>query len=222
MCGRYTVSKSEAKFRKAFGLQKSPELFQPRFNVAPTQLAPVVTNEAPDEIAFYRWGLVPSWAKDVSIGNKLINARSETVHEKPSFRSALKKRRCLVLADGYYEWQKTNDGKVPYWIHRKDEDVIAFAGLWEYWRPTEADEPLHTFTILTTEAQESLKKLHDRMPVILTPETAKVWIDITVPSTEVVTLFNTFPKNLMTYHAVSKAVNSPRNESPDLIIPSPK
>src|SRR5690606_10699784 len=134
-----------------------------------------ITNENPQELTYHRWGLIPSWAKDVSIGNKLINARSETADEKPSFRSAFKRRRCLIPADGFFEWQKQDKNKVPMFIHMKDQSVFAFAGLWEVWHSPEGDE-IRTATILTTEPNDLMANIHNRMPVILPRDAYEIWL----------------------------------------------
>lgn len=223
MCGRYTNSKSEKENRKAFKLKPGDGLFAERYNIAPTQQAPVVTNDRVDDIQLFKWGLIPHWAKDNAIGNKLINARAETLEEKPSFRESFRKRRCLVLADSFYEWAdlKKGQGRVPQRISLKDEEVFAFAGLWENWKSPEDGQNIFSFTIITTAANELLKPIHDRMPVILTPDTAKIWLDIQRPATDLKKLFEPFDPSAMKFYAVSTAVNSPRNDSPDLIEPLP-
>ena len=151
-----------------------------RFNIAPTQMVAAVRAQGADksrELAVLKWGLVPGWATDPSIGSRLINARSESVADKPSFRSAFKRRRCLVLADGYYEWKKIGKIKQPYLIHRRDDRPFAIAGLWEFWRPDANVEPLESCTIITTSASESIQSVHDRMPVILNETDYDLWLD---------------------------------------------
>jgi putative SOS response-associated peptidase YedK len=174
MCGRFTLAQSPEAVTEAFGLSKVPDL-SPRYNIAPSQPIGVVmrAKEAiQPEFRLMRWGLIPSWAKDPSIGTKLINARSETATEKPSFRSAFKYRRCLIPADGFYEWQKTQQGaKQPFYFSMAGNGVFAFAGLWESWND------LETCTILTTTANDLLQPIHDRMPVILNPEDYGQWLD---------------------------------------------
>jgi putative SOS response-associated peptidase YedK len=150
-----------------------------RFNVAPTQMVAAVRDRADKsrELAILKWGLVPSWATDPAIGNRMINARAESIAEKPSFRTAFKKRRCLVLADGYYEWKQIGKSKQPYLIHRRDDRPFAFAGLWEFWRPDASAEPLETCTIITTSSSSAVQSVHDRMPVILNEIDYDAWLD---------------------------------------------
>ncbi len=208
---------------KLFDLDAPP--LEPRYNVAPSQ--PLLTvrldRDGEREWALLRWGLVPSWAKDPGIGNSLINARSETAPEKPSFRAAFKRRRCLVPADGFFEWQRRNKGKQPYYITLKDGKPFAFAGLWEMWTGPGGEE-LQTCTLLTTEANELVQPLHDRMPVILAPQDFDLWLgkpgdadkeEITVLRH----LLHPFPAEKMQAGPVSKSVNNPRNEGPECIEP---
>jgi putative SOS response-associated peptidase YedK len=151
-----------------------------RFNIAPTQMVAAVRAQGPDksrELALLKWGLVPSWATDPAMGSRLINARAESVADKPSFRSAFKRRRCLILADGYYEWKAIGKAKQPYLIHRRDDQPFAFAGLWEFWRPDPNAESLESCTIITTSASPAIQKVHDRMPVILHRCDYDAWLD---------------------------------------------
>jgi len=170
MCGRFTLRSSPASIAQVFGLVDVPDLL-PLFNIAPTQPVAVVRQRANDrvkELVFLRWGLIPAWADDPSIGNRLANARSETVATKPSFRSAFRSRRCLVVADGFYEWQKTNGHKQPYFVGLQSDRPFGLAGLWERWE--KGDEPVESCTILTTDANELMQPIHERMPVILPPD----------------------------------------------------
>ncbi len=210
MCGRFTLTQSPDAIAQAFGIEVPN--FPPRYNIAPSQPVGVVVPPAGQQKRQFRlmqWGLIPSWAKDPSIGSKLINARSETVHEKPSFRSAFKHRRCLIAADGFYEWQKTGNGrKQPFYFSMKDRVVFAFAGLWESWQDIE------TCTILTTSANELLKPIHERMPVIVKPEDYGVWLDPTVQQADILSpIFEPFPFDKMVATSVSTAVNTPSNDS---------
>jgi putative SOS response-associated peptidase YedK len=168
MCGRFTQTAPREKVQKEFAA-KTPEsnLFQPRYNIAPMQIVPVVRDaESERIISTLKWGLVPSWSKDAEIGNRMINARAETLTEKPSFREAFSKRRCLIPTSGFYEWKKTNSGaKQPFYFYLKEKEVFGFAGLWEEWLDKESGELLETFTIITTAANDVLKPVHDRMPV---------------------------------------------------------
>lgn len=221
MCGRYALNIDPATMQTLFDLSSVPQ-FAPRFNIAPTQLAPVITNEKPHEISMYRWGLLPSWSKDESMGAKMINARSETVEEKPSFRSAFKRRRCIVPASGFYEWQKRGSDKQPMYIHPNDAPIFGMAGLWEVWRNPDG-EMVHTYTILTKAANTFMQSIHERMPVILQPQQYKAWLEVDEKSSPLlVDLMNnhTIDAKQMTAHDVSKAVNRPIVDDPTLILPA--
>lgn len=221
MCGRYTLSTRPEVIAEMFGVVEVPRI-EPRFNIAPTQSVPVVREDArrgERSVALLHWGLIPSWAEDPRIGNKMINARSETVVSKPSFRSAFKSRRCLVVTDGFYEWRKTPGGKQPYLIRRPDASPFAFAGLWEFWRG--AGEPIESCTILTTEANELMRPLHDRMPVILAPESYEAWLDPSNKDTDrLQELLVPEPDGKLVAFPVSKRVNSPSNDDPSLVEPA--
>lgn len=220
MCGRYTMSIPAETLARHFGLDAVPDV-APRFNIAPTQAAAVVrlstVREAP-VLDFLRWGLVPAWARDASGAGRLINARAETAADKPSFRSAFRHRRCLVPADGFYEWRTEGGAKQPYRITRPDGAPIAFAGLWERWG--KGDEPLETFTILTTAANAVLQPLHDRMPVIVDPIDFALWLDPTATDPALVEpLLVAPPDDALTYYPVGRAVNSVGNDDPSLVAP---
>ncbi|MDX2160793.1 MAG: SOS response-associated peptidase [bacterium] len=220
MCGRYVLHADPQQLQQAFNLTTAPE-FAPRFNIAPTQTVPVITSDHPDQAEFLRWGLIPSWAKDMSMGAKLINARSETVEEKPSFRNAFKRRRCVIPMNGFYEWKQLDDGsKQPIYIHHKEEPFWGLAGLWEVWKNPDTGEEVRTFSILTTSANAFMQQIHDRMPVILQPKDYERWLttgekdapglrDLMVP----------FDAALMTGYEVSKAVNKAAVDLPNLILP---
>jgi putative SOS response-associated peptidase YedK len=216
MCGRYTLTSKGDELALLFDLRELP-LLPPRYNTAPTQEAAVVRVLEPGgerRLDPLKWGLIPYWAKEASIGNRLINARAESVAEKPAYRFSFRKKRCLVAADGFYEWKKEGKAKQPYLIHRKDGKPFAFAGLWSTWKdPERAGALVETFTILTTDANDLLRPLHDRMPVIVDPENFDLWLDpkqedaavlqpLLVP--HAVEGFEAFP--------VSRLVNSPANE----------
>ncbi len=221
MCGRYSLTTAPEALRRLFDFDTTPNL-QPRYNIAPTQSAPVVRPAANGgrELAMLRWGLIPSWAKEASIGSKMINARSETVAEKPSFRSAFRHRRCLVPADGFYEWRRQGEIKQPYRIGMKDGDAFAFAGLWESWPGTDTDEAVETFTIITTEANRKLHPIHARMPVILAPDAYDAWLDAESGSRDdALGLLRPFAEAPMAFYRVSTRVNSPRNDDPDCLAP---
>lgn len=215
MCGRYVLSSDAETVQQEFNLAELPTLAS-RFNIAPSQPVPVITNESPSELTIVQWGLIPSWAKDPKMAFKMINARSETAHEKPSYRSAFKRRRCLIPTTGFYEWIKTEDGKQPYFIHRNDKEVFAFAGLWEVWRNPEGDE-VWTCTILTTDANEKISHLHHRMPVILEGDAREAWLDDASDSGELRAILQPFDSNKIDYYPVSKSVNNVRNDNPTLV-----
>ncbi|MGE3803253.1 MAG: SOS response-associated peptidase [Gemmataceae bacterium] len=216
MCGRYTMRAPAAKIAEHFEVDPLP-LLEPRFNIAPTQqVAAVRLKHAQPgrELVRLRWGLVPSWADDLKIGYKLINARAESAATKPAFRSAFKQRRCLIAADGFYEWQKLDaKHKQPFFIHLKSDDPFAFAGLWEHW--TAADgEIVESCSILTTEANEVMQPLHDRMPVILPPAEYEAWLNPAAKPPALQELLRPYSKNDLTAHPVSTLVNNARNENP--------
>lgn len=219
MCGRFTLTVDPEQLALAFGLTTVPE-FVPRYNVAPTQDALVITADRPAVAQFMRWGLIPSWSKDSSIGSKLINARAETAAEKPSFRTALRRRRCIVPASGFYEWQARAGGKQPLYLTVKDAPVIGLAGLWETWRGP-AGEDVRTFTILTTVANDFMKAFHERMPVILHPNDYPVWMDKADVPDPVLTglMTQVFEPEAMQAVEVSKLVNKPAIDSPECIVP---
>ena len=178
MCGRFTLAVEPVELQEAFDLSEMPGDWVLRMNIAPTQPVAVLTSPAERKIDFMRWGLVPSWAKDISIGSRMFNARSETLAEKPSFRSAFTRRRCLILADGFYEWQKqAGKGRsIPHRFQLSDKKPFAFAGLWESWHSKDGDE-LRTCTIITTSANTVVAPVHDRMPVILDREHCWPWLE---------------------------------------------
>ncbi len=192
----------------------------PSYNIAPTQeVAAMVEEDETRKLEMFRWGLIPSWAKDPSIGNKMINARAETVSEKPSFRSAFKKRRCLIVADGFYEWQKTDNGKQPFYVRMKDSSPFAFAGLWETW--DKEGEEVRSCSIITTDANDLMNEIHHRMPVILPPETYGVWLDRGFEEREAFSnMLRPYPSDEMEAYPVSRRVNKPANNEPSVIEPA--
>jgi putative SOS response-associated peptidase YedK len=220
MCGRYTLKTAEEEIAGRFGVEITGQL-APRYNIAPRQQVPVVRladDGARRELAFARWGLVPSWAKDDSIGNRLINARAETVAQKPAFRAAFKSRRCLIIADGFYEWAQRDGGpKQPYYFYMKDGRVFAFAGLWERWKGTNGGA-VESCAIITTTANSVLEPIHDRMPVILHEADYDRWLDPDPRrASDLKDLLVPYPAGEMASHAVSRLVNTPSNEGPRLI-----
>lgn len=218
MCGRFTLRLPPTELVKVFALLREPVL-SPRFNVAPTQSVPVIRQTGGDrELVLMRWGLIPSWAKDAALGASLINARAETVAEKPSFRSAFKKRRCLIPADGFFEWQKTGGKtKQPFFIGLRDDQPFALAGLWERWEKG-PEGPVESCTVLTTSPNELLAEIHDRMPVILPEATWDLWLDPEIQDAIALqSLLVPFPADEMQCYPVSTVVNSPRNDVPECI-----
>jgi len=219
MCGRYGFAPGEFReIKLRFNIGGDMPLFAPRYNIAPSQRAPVIANlEGANRIELFQWGLVPSWATDVSIGNRMINARAETLADKPSFKRLLKNRRCLVLADGFYEWRKEGKTKVPMWFKLKRGESFVFAGLWDAWKQPDGTA-LRSYAIVTTEPNEVLVPIHNRMPVILSDRDALEWVS----GDEIgraLSLLKPFPAELIEGYDVSKLVNNPQNDTADCIAP---
>ncbi len=222
MCGRFTLSVDPAELDRAFSGFSFPEQFSPRFNIAPTQPILGIPNDGQNKADFFVWGLIPSWAKDPSIGSKLINARAETLAEKPSFRGGFKYKRCLILTDGFYEW-KTIPGsktKIPHYIFLKNHQPFAFAGLWDEWHAPDGGS-VRSATIITTEPNELMATLHKRMPVILNPRDYAQWLN-PAPQTpdKLVGLLKPFPADEMSAYAVNTYVNNPANDRAELVVPA--
>lgn len=221
MCGRYTLSSPTDEIASLFDLVSVPDI-PPRYNVAPTQEAAVVRVVAPGEprrLELLRWGLIPYWAEDASIGNRMINARSESVADKPAYRRSFRRQRCLIPTDGFYEWQKVGKLKQPYHIRRKDRCPFAFAGLWERWRDPDK-KLIDSFTILTTDANELIRPLHDRMPVIIDRRDFDLWLDPDAKDPAALqALLVPAPVEPMETVPVSRAVNSPSYDAADCIAP---
>lgn len=225
MCGRFTLTSPLEALRALFGFAERPNL-RPRANIAPTQAVlalragPGGEGDAPAAF-FPQWGLVPSWAEDPAVGARMINARAETLAGKPAFREAFRRRRCLIPADGFYEWRAAAGGRRQPWrIARPDGGPFAFAGLWEAWRGPAFPEPLLTCTIVTTEANADLRDLHPRMPVILDPADHTRWLDPAAEEASLQALLRPAPEGLLQSHPVSPAVNDVRNDSLDLLRPA--
>jgi putative SOS response-associated peptidase YedK len=227
MCGRYSITTPIEAIQRIFDVPERLNL-PPRYNVAPTQEVPVV-RLGPDglrHLGQVRWGLVPFWAEDASIGARLINARAESAATKPAFRAAFHKRRCLVVADGFYEWRKPAEKggrKQPFRIARTDGAPFAFAGLWERWRPKEeageGGEALETCTILTTDANETLRPIHDRMPVILDSADYDTWLDPEAPEAALQACLGPYPDKALTAYPISTRVNKVAHDDPEVIVP---
>lgn len=223
MCGRFTITATPDQLQKSFPGIAIPAQMTPRYNIAPTQPIAVIPNNGRNAVDFFVWGLIPSWAKDPSIGNQLINARAETLAEKPSFRTAYKRRRCLILTDGFFEWQKNpgGKGKTPHYITLADHQPFAFAGLWEQWFSPDGSE-IKSATIITTEPNELMAQLHNRMPVILHPEDYALWLDPAEhPAADLQPLLVPYPTADMLAYPVSTLVNSPANDMSTVIHPLP-
>lgn len=219
MCGRFTTTIDLEEIRRYFKIDAVEGEYQTLYNAAPTQNIPVILGKHPRTLSFYRWGLVPSWAKDISIGNKLINARAETLTEKASFRHAFRNRRCLIPADGFYEWKKLGKHKEPYRIIKRDKTPFALAGLWDLW--SSMDTALYSCTIITTTANDVVQNLHERMPVILDDEKdIELWLNPDISDHDLLkNLLKPYPSENITYYQVSSQVNSPGINMPQLIIP---
>ena len=232
MCGRYTLTTPSELIADVFGVDPAIEL-SPRYNIAPTQSVPVVRAQRTQDrqLDLLRWGLIPSWARDPAIGNRMINARAETAAEKPSFRSAFRNRRCLVVTDGFYEWKRLagSRAKQPCWIHRTDGAPFAFAGLWESWQPSsdsgdggarQRTTAVESFTIITTTPNDLMKPIHDRMPVILPAESWDTWLDADNTDTDgLQALLRPSRETGFEARKVGTHVNSPRNDDPGCIAP---
>ena len=219
MCGRYTLSTPVEKLAEEFDVSGPLPDLPPNYNVAPSQevAAIVAGGDGERRLELLRWGLIPAWADDPGIGSRMINARSETAAEKPSFRRAFKERRCLIPADGFYEWQKTNGGKQPYHLKMRDGRLFAFAGLWESWKGDEEGE-IRSCTILTTDANDLVGEVHHRMPVILPPETYDLWLDPAVREAEqLLSVLGPYPTEDMEAYPVSRRVNNPSNDEPGCV-----
>ena len=221
MCGRFTLTATFEEIIDRFDIQNflAEENYSPSYNIAPSQSVLAVINDGQtNRMGFLKWGFIPPWAKDKSIAGKMINARAETIAEKPSFRNAFKKKRCLVIADSFYEWKRHEDkSKTPMRIKLKSNDLFAMAGIWEAWKSPEG-KTLYTCSVITTGPNELMKDIHDRMPVILKPDDEKTWLDTSISETnDINKLLVPFDENLMETYAVSSLVNSPRNNSVELI-----
>ena len=221
MCGRFTLTADVNTVQGAFPWLNVPGELQPRYNIAPSQPVAVVPNDGKNRLDYYLWGLIPAWAKDPSIGDRMINARAETLAEKPSFRTPFKRRRCLVLADGFYEWRQEGKGqpKTPMYIRLESGEPFAFAGLWDQWNAPDGSTIL-SCTIITTEPNNLVERIHNRMPVILPAQAYDAWLEPSEGNpAELSQWLRPYPAAEMMAYPVSRQVNSPGNESPDLITP---
>jgi putative SOS response-associated peptidase YedK len=222
MCGRFTASFEFREIKLLLNLQRDIPLLIPRYNIAPSQEVPVIVqNEGVNELKAMKWGLVPSWAPDPSIGNNMINARAETITEKPSYRRLVQSKRCLIPVDGFYEWRREGNSKVPVWFHLKNKLPFAFAGLWDIWRDVDG-EVVQTFTVITTVPNALLRRIHNRMPVIFDALQAKQWLDprLSTRPADIAAVLAPFPSEQMQAYDVSPRVNKPEYDSAECTVPA--
>src|SRR5204862_3843225 len=216
MCGRYAITTAPEAIRQLFAYLEQPN-FPPRYNVAPTQAVPIVRMaEGKRQLALVRWGLIPAWVKDPRTFSLVMNARGESVLDKPAFRNAMKYRRCLFPADGFYEWKREGENRRPYFVRLKSGQPMAFAGLWESWMGPNGEE-METAAIVTTAASRSISHIHDRMPVIVAPEAFDFWLDPNVDAEMASAVIQPAPDGLLESYPVSSAVNRVANDTPDLL-----
>lgn len=220
MCGRYIFGQEPRRLYKRYHIEtrlneKQLDL-KARYNIAPGSLVPVVTRSSPNTLVVMKWGLVPNWSKDIKIGSRLINARAETIDQKPSFKSSFKNKRCLVPATGFYEWQKNDGGKVPFLVQLRSMEIFSFAGIWDAWKDAEGKE-FKTFSIITTEANGTVRPIHHRMPVIIDESDEITWMNISSGASELRSLLKPYPDDKLEAYAVSSKVNSPQNQGKELI-----
>lgn len=215
MCGRFSFSPLAKIIEDRFDVKVDSANYKPRYNCAPSQNLAIISNSDPEKLSYYRWGLIPFWAKDKNIGNKMINAKAETINEKPSFKNSFKRKRCLVLSDGFYEWKKINTKeKIPYRILMKEEGLFSMAGIWDTWKD-ENQECIHSFSIITTTPNKLMENIHNRMPVILEKKDEKAWLMEGDPE-KLKKLLKPLNENLLTAYPISKLVNSPVNDKPEI------
>ncbi|WP_100627412.1 SOS response-associated peptidase [Algoriphagus formosus] len=216
MCGRYSLSKSKIELEERFQAEMLTD-FKPRYNIAPTQLVPVVTSQSPKGFSFFYWGITPEFGRNKPVSQKLINAKAESVHQKMTFKSSFKQRRCIIPADGFYEWKKLGKKtSIPHRFTLREGGLFSFAGIWDEYETVDGENQ-HTFLILTTEPNELVSEVHDRMPVVLTPETEKKWLNNYSSEEELLEILKPFSANEMLSYPVSTLVNSVENDSPALI-----
>ena len=220
MCGRKTLTRDIQSIIDEMEIEEwqDSDIYQPRYNIAPTQYSPVIVDKMGRHAKLMKWGLIPNWSTDASIGSKLINARSETLLEKPSFQHLVPSRRCIVITDGYFEWKKTSSRSIPYYIHHPENKLLPMAGLWDIWKNS-SGENIFTYTVITTTPASDLSEIHYRMPVILKPEEIDLWLkvhNIAIP--DAMGLLKPYDAPL-TFYEVSRMVNSPKNNRPECILP---
>ncbi|GMR08667.1 MAG: SOS response-associated peptidase [Gammaproteobacteria bacterium] len=221
MCGRFTLSSSAEVLEEYFELDSAPQGLMPRYNIAPAQAVAIIrqVEGLGRHMDSVRWGLIPSWSKEAAIGHHLINARAETVAEKPSFRAAFKRRRCLVPADGFYEWKPVHGRKQPYWIGLQDRPPLGLAGLWEHWEDPDSGEHIETCAIITTQANRQMRDIHPRMPVILPKSAYTAWLAVDSPADVLHDLLLPYPEPTLISYPVSRSLNNPQNDTQELLLP---
>lgn len=223
MCGRSSLTKNEKEIEHRFNATFYSEELErynplPNYNIAPTHMCPIIINEDTSHIHVFRWGLIPFWAKDLKIGFKMINARSETLEEKPFFKNCLASKRCLVPLDGFYEWTIADGKKQPHRIQVTDQEIFSVAGLWDKWKDPVSNHIIYSFTIITLPANPFMAHIHDRMPAILSVEKEHLWLEDGLPLSEYAALLSPYPSEMMTSYEVSTAVNNVKNNSPELVL----
>lgn len=220
MCGRFTLFSNYETILERFEIEEHhiDALYVPNYNIAPTQrVVTVIHDGKKNKLGFLKWGLVSPWAKDLKVGYKMINARAETIADKPSFRHAFNRQRCLIVADSFYEWKNENGRKIPMRIKLKTDEPFGFAGIWETWRSQENEQVIHTCAVITTSSNELMAPIHERMPVILRKEDEEAWLNIHTPKEDCLALLKPLDAKVMEVYEVSADVNSPRNNRPELI-----
>lgn len=218
MCGRYTLSSGESLFKR-FKIDQKAGRIRSSYNIAPGMMMPVIIGQDPKRLAMMKWGLIPNWAKDIRVGYKMINARVESIRSKPAFRSPLHSKRCLVPASGFYEWRHEGKSKTPYYIKLKDDELFAFAGLYDIWKDAEGKE-IDSYTIITCDSNPLIGKIHDRMPVILNREDEEKWLSSEETNMDkLLSLLKAYPGKGMEMYEVTSLVNSPKNNNERLIEP---
>jgi putative SOS response-associated peptidase YedK len=216
MCGRYSLTRIQELMNRYDAYAEKDLDINPNYNISPSFIMPVITKNSPKKIQPMKWGLIPSWAKDPRIGYKMINARAESIKEKPSFKNSFRNRRCLVPATGFYEWKKDGDTKTPYYFKAKDDSIFSFAGLYDIWIDAEGKEIL-SYTIITTEPNEIMRPIHNRMPVILKRKDEDKWLDISSSDLEIISMLKPTENEMLESYQVSANVNRPQNNSEELI-----
>ena len=220
MCGRKTLSRDINSIIEEMNIEEwqDSDIYQPRYNIAPTQYSPVIIDKVVRHAKLMRWGLIPNWATDSSIGPKLINARAETLLQKPSFQNLVPSRRCVIISDGYFEWKRTSGRSIPYYIYHSENKLLPMAGLWDIWK-NPSGENIFSYTVITTKPTPSIEEIHHRMPVILDSESIDLWIRVrNTTISDAIEVLKPYDGPL-TFHEVSRMVNSPKNNRPECILP---